>query len=57
MDIVQNLSFNYASPSFVSYRTYPRLSLSLCIWDQILVCVFKFSLSHEFGAPLACSRY
>jgi hypothetical protein len=22
MDIVQNLSFNYTSPSFVSYRTY-----------------------------------
>jgi hypothetical protein len=22
MDIVQNLSFNYTSPSFVTYRTY-----------------------------------
>jgi hypothetical protein len=34
MDIVQNFSFNYTSPSFVSYRTYDLY----CITSFLLCC-------------------
>jgi hypothetical protein len=47
MDIVQNLSFNYTSPSFVSYRTY--LSIVLCAWVLNLTLFIMNSLTFVMG--------
>jgi hypothetical protein len=51
MDIVQNLSFNYNSPSFVSYRTYlfslyPYTSASTPLTNETQLKAYEASDCH-----------